>query len=198
MRSPPPGRVEKWERSRPIIAKDDCANARGDSQHVPSEHFDAAGGRLDQPVEVAERHGTSIPSRAARCRQEELRLGAVLAHAPRFQDAVQSFDAAKHPRGGGPSGRLLLRCALPRLGCGSRVTARSDPCRRPAAPISVTAFVDWTAQMHNASVYGNAPPHERAQRTLAQTLRSIGRALSAERPRFRVSFRLYHGWHKGW
>ena len=40
--------------------------------------------------------------------------------------------------------------------------------------------------------------HERAQRTLAQTLRSIGRALSAERPRFRVSFRLYHGWHKGW
>ena len=46
--------------------------------------------------------------------------------------------------------------------------------------------------------HGNTPPYERAQRTLAQTLRSIGRALSAERPRFRVSFRLYHGWLKGW
>ena len=62
----------------------------------------------------------------------------------------------------------------------------------------MTAFVDWTAQMHNAGAYGNTPPHERAQRTLVQTLRSIGRALSAERPQFRVSFRLYHGWHKGW
>ena len=35
-----------------------------------------------------------------RGRQEELRLGAVLAHALRFQDAVQSLDAAKHLRGG--------------------------------------------------------------------------------------------------
>ena len=61
--------------------------------------------------------------------------------------------------------------------------------------------------MHNAGACGNTPPHERtqrsvpderAQRTLARTLRSIGRALSKEKPRFRVSFRLYHGWHKGW
>ena len=52
--------------------------------------------------------------------------------------------------------------------------------------------------MHNAGVRGNTPPHEWAQRTLARTLRSVGRALSTERPRFRVSFRLYHGWHKGW
>ena len=52
--------------------------------------------------------------------------------------------------------------------------------------------------MHNANAYGNTSPHERAQRTFSQTLRSVGRALSAERQRFRVSFRLYHGWHKGW
>ena len=74
----------------------------------------------------------------------------------------------------------------------------SEPSRRRTAPISVTAFVDWKAQMHNAGALGAAPARERAQRTLAQTLRSIGRALSEEKPRFRVSFRLYHGWHKGW
>ena len=74
----------------------------------------------------------------------------------------------------------------------------SEPSRRRAAPISVTAFVDWKAQMHNAGALGGAPAQERAQRTLARTVRSIGRTLSAERPRFRVSFRLYHGWRKGW
>ena len=52
--------------------------------------------------------------------------------------------------------------------------------------------------MHNTGALGAAPAQERARRTLDQTLRSVGRALSAERPRFRVSFRLYHGWHKGW
>ena len=86
----------------------------------------------------------------------------------------------------------------------------------------MTAFVDWKAQIHNAGAYGNVPQqvraqrtleqtvrsvgagmaqaaeHERAQRTLEQTVRSVGRALSEEKSRFRVSFRLYHGWHKGW
>ena len=52
--------------------------------------------------------------------------------------------------------------------------------------------------MHNTGALGAAPAQERAQRTLDQTVRSVGRTLSAERPRFRVSFRLYHGWHKGW
>ena len=52
--------------------------------------------------------------------------------------------------------------------------------------------------MHNVGALGAAPAQERAQRTLDQTVRSVGRTLSAERPRFRVSFRLYHGWHKGW
>ena len=64
--------------------------------------------------------------------------------------------------------------------------------------MSVTAFVDWTAQMYNTGALGAAPAQERARRTLDQTVRSVGRALSAEKLRFRVSFRLYHGWHKGW
>ena len=63
--------------------------------------------------------------------------------------------------------------------------------------ISATAFVDWRAQMHNADCV-DAPAIEGARRTLAQTTRLVGRALAAEKFRFRVSFRLYHGWHKGW
>ena len=74
----------------------------------------------------------------------------------------------------------------------------SEPSQRRAAPISVTAFVDWKAQMHNAGALGGAPAQEWAQRTLARTVRSVGRALGKEKSRFRVSFRLYYGWHKGW
>ncbi len=69
---------------------------------------------------------------------------------------------------------------------------------RPSAPISVTAFVDWTAQMHNAGVHGTSSLREGACRTLVRTARSVWQALSVEKPRFRVSFRLYHGWYKGW
>lgn len=69
---------------------------------------------------------------------------------------------------------------------------------RRAVPTEVTAFVDWMAQMHNAGALGDAPAEERARRTLALTARSVGRTLNAEKSRFRVSLRLYHGWHKGW
>ena len=66
-------------------------------------------------------------------------------------------------------------------------------------PIAVTAFVDWNTQIHNARV-PDAPPADRARRTLRQTARVIGRALARTQPtgRFEVAFRLYHGWHKGW
>ena len=74
--------------------------------------------------------------------------------------------------------------------------ARRTP-KRVERPIVVTAFVDWRAQMHNAGVLGR-PLLESARRTLDRTVRSVGRALSPERARFRVSLRLYHGWHKGW
>ena len=33
---------------------------------------------------------------------------------------------------------------------------------------------------------------------MVRTARSVGQALSEENARFRVSFRLYHGWYKGW
>ena len=97
------------------------------------------------------------------------------------------------------------------------------PLPAPAVPISVTAFVDWKSQIHNAGARGVAPADERAQRTLEQTVRSVGAGMaqateheraqrtlertvravrsalmSEEKSRFRVSFRLYHGWHKGW
>ena len=67
-----------------------------------------------------------------------------------------------------------------------------------AKPILATAFVDWTAQMHNAGVNPGADVHTLARRALAQTARLVQRALIDERARFRVAFRLYHGWHKGW
>ena len=64
------------------------------------------------------------------------------------------------------------------------------------APVAVTAFVDWRAQAHNAGIRANDA--DAARRTLHQTTRMVGRALKSEQMRFRVSFRLYHGWHRGW
>ena len=99
--------------------------------------------------------------------------------------------------------RLLL---LQRLGAVLYATLQRDclmvrgatPDHEQARrPISATAFVDWRAQMHNADCV-DAPAMEGARRTLAQTTRLVGRALAAEKFQFRVSFRLYHGWHKGW
>ena len=72
------------------------------------------------------------------------------------------------------------------------------PARRPPATIPVTAFVDWAAQMHNTDTRAEVPVLERARRALAQTARLIRRALSNDHGRFQVSFRLYHGWHRGW
>ena len=65
------------------------------------------------------------------------------------------------------------------------------------APIAVTAFVDWRAQTHNAGI-PRANDTEAARRTLDQTTRMVGQALKSEQMRFLVSFRLYHGWHRGW
>ena len=59
------------------------------------------------------------------------------------------------------------------------------------------AFVDWTAQMHNARAR-DGTPQERARRTLRRTMRTVTKALIGESDRFHVSLRLYAGWHKGW
>ena len=66
-------------------------------------------------------------------------------------------------------------------------------------PISVTAFVDWKAQMHNTGSDRLQPP-ERATRTLERTAQNIRRVLTRKAPtvRFTVAMRLYHGWHKGY
>ena len=66
-------------------------------------------------------------------------------------------------------------------------------------PIRVTAFVDWNAQIHNARAHDLAPLN-RARQVLRRTARLIGRSLARQAPsdRFRVAFRLYHGWYKGW
>ena len=78
------------------------------------------------------------------------------------------------------------------------MTATHAPFGRSATPIPVTAFVDWTAQMHHAGAHRSTDAHQQAERTLVQTARLVRRALSEERARFHVAFRLYHGWHKGW
>ena len=66
-------------------------------------------------------------------------------------------------------------------------------------PITVTAFVDWNSQVHNARA-DELDPVEKAKQTLRRTVRAIRRVLAGEDParRFDVGLRLYHGWHKGW
>ena len=77
--------------------------------------------------------------------------------------------------------------------------------RKPAPPtartrpIPVTAFVDWTAQMHNTRRL-TEEPREKAKQTLTRTARAVEKVLDKQAPdsRFSVGFRLYHGWYKGW
>ena len=68
-----------------------------------------------------------------------------------------------------------------------------------AAPITVTAFVDWKAQIHNARAAGIMEPRAQAGRTLKNVARIVDKVLTGRVPsaRFRVAFRFYHGWHKG-
>ena len=64
--------------------------------------------------------------------------------------------------------------------------------------IGVTAFVDWNTQIHDAQT-ANLDPLPRAHKTLEKTTQAVARALARyPTTRFVVTFRLYHGWHKGW
>ena len=67
------------------------------------------------------------------------------------------------------------------------------------APITVTAFVDWKAQIHNARATAITEPRDKAGRTLQNVARIVEQVLTGRAPsvRFRVTFRFYHGWHKG-
>jgi hypothetical protein len=64
----------------------------------------------------------------------------------------------------------------------------------------VVAFVDWNAQIHGFDCLKLNNADDRASRTLNLTVRSISKLLASRDPdsRFRVSLRLYHGWHKGY
>ena len=83
-------------------------------------------------------------------------------------------------------------------GNGRSSGSRSDSSSA-AAPIKVTALVDWTAQMHNAKAVEIEEPRARAGLTLKKVARIIDTVLTSRAPstRFQVTLRLYHGWHKG-
>ena len=65
--------------------------------------------------------------------------------------------------------------------------------------ISVMAFVDWRAQMHNAGMADTFDVNEQASRTLSSISRVLTRALLMidKTARYKVNLRLYHGWTKG-
>ena len=67
------------------------------------------------------------------------------------------------------------------------------------APVPVTAFVDWNAQIHCAKA-SQVSVLDKARQTLLKSAKTISTVLAREAPnlRFFVGFRLYHGWYKGW
>lgn len=72
----------------------------------------------------------------------------------------------------------------------------------PTVPsiVDVVAFVDWNAQLLLTKKDSAADPQGAAEAAFKQTARRIARCLDSVVPnrRFRVSMRLYHGWHKGY
>lgn len=86
----------------------------------------------------------------------------------------------------------------PRNGNGRLSGSRSGSSNADT-PVNVTAFVDWTAQMHNAGAIAIVEPRARVGLTLKKVARIIDTALTSRAPstRFQVALRLYHGWHKG-
>ncbi len=62
------------------------------------------------------------------------------------------------------------------------------------------AFVDWNAQIINHAATLREQPVRCAEQTLERTARTIERTLLSwsQTERFRVTLRLYHGWHKGY
>ena len=86
----------------------------------------------------------------------------------------------------------------PRNGNG-RLSALLSGSLNSDTPVNVTAFVDWTAQMHNAQAVEIEEPRARARLTSKKVARIIDTVLTSKAPssRFRVALRLHHGWHKG-
>lgn len=64
----------------------------------------------------------------------------------------------------------------------------------------VTAFVDWNSQIYAlGKTARRADPISIAERAFSETTKKIAQCLSHSygQKNFRVSLRLYHGWHKG-
>lgn len=70
----------------------------------------------------------------------------------------------------------------------------------PIKIVNVMAFVDWNSQLLLASSSAEWDFDSVAQRAFKHTTRRIARCLSKMNSdwRFKVSLRLYHGWHKGY
>lgn len=69
------------------------------------------------------------------------------------------------------------------------------------APIvDVMAFIDWNSQLLLAGKRKIVDPVTTAEATLKQTIRRLAKCLASidDKQKFRVSMRLYHGWHKGY
>jgi len=68
------------------------------------------------------------------------------------------------------------------------------------AIVDVVAFVDWNAQLLLTKRDCLADPVGTADAAFKQTARRVARCLASVDGalRFRVSMRLYHGWHKGY
>jgi hypothetical protein len=65
--------------------------------------------------------------------------------------------------------------------------------------ITVSAFVDWNSQIHISGDQSQLDPLITAKLVLEKTSERIARCLNGMDSsfRYRVSMRLYHGWHKG-
>jgi hypothetical protein len=73
------------------------------------------------------------------------------------------------------------------------------PYSRLSAVCPVVAFVDWNSQLRLGSSEVDSPTVDVARIAFKATSRRIADCLSKVAPtlQFRVSLRLYHGWHKG-
>jgi hypothetical protein len=66
--------------------------------------------------------------------------------------------------------------------------------------IGITAFIDWNSQLLLSGINAEKDPERAAAAALTVTARRIAKCLTEKDPtaRFRVSMRLYYGWHKGY
>src|SRR5690242_4482982 len=110
----------------------------------------------------------------------------------------------------------MLGRHTPQVGSASRTAGDLPSSRSSSAPslnycgmsnpaaghtiVNANAFVDWNAQLLLLRFDASVSSESAAATALERTARRIAKCLAREEPnrRFRVSLRLYHGWHKGY